>query len=68
MNWEQGMAEFEKLHKAMGHANIPINENNHTPIAKWIRAQRAEWKRFLLGKDSLLDLDKVGELQEIGFP
>ncbi|KAL3925382.1 MAG: hypothetical protein SGARI_005852 [Bacillariaceae sp.] len=66
-SWEQGMDELKKFHAAMGHANIPINDNNHTPVAKWIRAQRAEWKRFLLGKDSLLDLDKIAELKQLGF-
>ncbi|KAL3905948.1 MAG: hypothetical protein SGILL_009472 [Bacillariaceae sp.] len=66
-SWEEGMAELKKFHAAMGHANIPINANNQTPVAKWIRAQRAEWKRFLLGKDSLLDLDKIAELKQLGF-
>jgi hypothetical protein len=66
-SWEQGMAELKKFHAAMGHANIPINDSNHTPIAKWIRAQRAEWKRWFLGKDSLLDVDKIAELKQLGF-
>ena len=31
--WEDGLSELEKYSKVMGHANIPIDESNQTPVA-----------------------------------
>ena len=31
--WEDGLAELEKYSQVMGHANIPLDESNQTPVA-----------------------------------
>ena len=61
---------FEKLLnflEKMGNCNIPFNSTNPTALAKWAAYQRMEYKRFKKGRDSLLTLDEIGKLKEIGF-
>jgi hypothetical protein len=66
-SWDE---QFEKLHnyqQQMGNCNVPFNEANPNALAKWAAYQRAEFKRFKKGKDSLLTLDQIGALKGIGF-
>lgn len=65
--WGDSFEELQKNHKAMGHCNIHVNLTDPSPIAKWVSAQRSEYKRFKHGRQSLLALDQIGKLKEIGF-
>jgi hypothetical protein len=38
-----------------------------TPLRKWTDRQRAEYKNYQAGQDSLLDEDKIKKLLELGF-
>jgi len=67
ISWETGLAELTKCHAAMGNCNVPISQSNPSQIGKWVSAQRTEYRRLKKGKDSLLTLDQVAKLNEIGF-
>jgi len=67
LSWEDGFKELQKYKNAMGHCNIRVDQKNPTALAKFVACQRAEYKRFSKDKDSLLDLDKIGQLNKIGF-
>jgi len=67
MAWEEGYAELQKFKSLYGHCNVTINETNPSPQAKWVSMQRSEYRRSKQGKDSLLTLDQVAKLKEIGF-
>ena len=67
-SWEEQLEELKKYYKAMKHCNVPINQNNPSPLAKWISNQRFEYKfYFKKGKDSILNLDQIEQLNDIGF-
>ena len=51
----------------MGNCNVPFNADHPTPLAKWTAYQRAEYKRWKKGRDTLLTLDQIGRLNDIGF-
>ena len=65
LSWEEGVEQWKKYKAAK--IEININVNNPTQHAKWVSAQRHEYRRFRKGKHSLLDLEKIAELKEIGF-
>ena len=65
--WEERYQELLKHKKTMGHCKVRINPSNPSPLAKWIMAQRIEYKRMNNGKDSLLTPEQIQQLREIGF-
>ena len=65
--WEDRFEELQKYQKAMGNCNIHISMMDPSPLAKWVSAQRSEYKRFKKGRDSLLSLDQLEHLNGIGF-
>ena len=67
VSWDSRFAELEKFQKAMKHCNIPVCSKNPSELAKWVSVQRYEYKRFHNGRDSLLSLDQMAKLNEIGF-
>jgi Helicase associated domain len=67
LSWEDNFEELQKYKKAMGHCNIFVDPKNPSVLAKWVATQRMEYKRFRKGRDSLLSLEQIGKLKEIGF-
>jgi hypothetical protein len=67
LSWEEGLKELEKFKKTMRHCQIFMDPKSPSPLAKWAWAQRLEYKRFRKQTDSLLDAEKIGKLNEIGF-
>ena len=65
--WEERYQELLKHKKTMGHCKVRINPSNPSPLAKWIMAQRIEYKRMNNGKDSLITPEQIQQLREIGF-
>jgi len=59
-NWVNDQKRFYKNVKT-------ISQSNPSQIGKWVSAQRTEYRRLKKGKDSLLTLDQVAKLNEIGF-
>jgi Helicase associated domain len=67
VSWNEMFEALQKFQKAMGHCRITVHPNNPTPLASWVTAQRVEYKRYRKGRDSLLTLEQIGQLREIGF-
>jgi hypothetical protein len=65
-SWGERYEELKDWMQKIGKAP-PYDENNPSPLAKWMAYQRAEYKRLMKGRDSLLTLDQVQQLKEIGF-
>jgi Helicase associated domain len=66
-SWESQFEELQKYQKTMRTCNITIHPTNPSPLAKWVMIQRSEYKRFKKGTGSLLTLEQIGQLKEIGF-
>jgi len=45
----------------------PVNPNNPNSLAIWVSAQRNEYRRFKKGRDSLLTVELIGQLNDAGF-
>jgi hypothetical protein len=67
ISWDDSFEELARYQKAMGNCNIHVNQNNPSKLAKWVSAQRTEYKRFRKGRGSLLTPEKIEKLKEIGF-
>ena len=66
-SWDEMFAQLQNYHEKMGNCNVPFNQTNPSPLAKWTAYQRAQYKRFKQGRHSLLTLDQIGQLNEIRF-
>ena len=66
-SWEDNFSELVKYQKATGNCNVAMNATNPSPLAKWVSAQRSEYKRFCKGQASLLTMDQMEQLKNIGF-
>ena len=66
-SWEENFAELQKYQKAMGNCNIRMDPKNPSNLAKWVSAQRVEYKHFRNSRASLLTLEQIGQLKEINF-
>lgn len=67
LTWDARFSELEKFKNTMGHLNIQVSPTSPSSLAKWVTAQRTEYKRFRKGRDSLLNLEQIGRLNGIGF-
>jgi hypothetical protein len=66
-SWESMLEELQKYQKAMGHCNVPMNPTSPTALAKWVSAQRVEYKHFKKGRMSCLTSEQIAQLREMGF-
>lgn len=66
-SWDDNFEDLVKYQKATGTCNVTMHKNNPTPLAKWVSAQRSEYKRFRMGQMSLLTVEQMEQLKSIGF-
>ena len=67
VSWDDMFEQLHTFQQRMGNCNVPFNSTNPTPLAKWAAYQRSEYKRWKKGHDSLLTLDQIGRLKDIGM-
>jgi Helicase associated domain len=67
LTFEEGLEKLKEFQKAMRHCNVSVNPKSPSDIGKWVSAQRNEYRRFIKGSDSLLTLEQIGELKDLGF-
>ena len=67
-SWDERFEEVKKYKTAMRcEPAVNVNATNPTPIAIWVSTQRSEYRRFKKGRDSLLTMEQIGQLNDIGF-
>ena len=67
MTWEEGMKQMQEYKEAMGDCNVAISLGNPSPLAKFVSAQRNEYRMFKKGRASLLSVEQIGQLTKLGF-
>ena len=67
MTWEEGMKQMQEYKEAMGDCNVAISLGNPSPLAKFVSAQRSEYRMFKKGHASLLSVEQIGQLTKLGF-
>ena len=63
--WKQNFESLKNYKVLHGNCNVPAEGT--TPLAKWVSAQRIEYKRHKKQTGSLLTLAQIEQLNEIGF-
>lgn len=63
--WNDMFEKLKSYRQHRGDCNVPFNADNPTALARWAANQRMEYKRFKKGRDSLLDLEQIQNLNEI---
>ena len=66
VSFEESLEEYKKYKTAM-RCDPPVNLTNPSPLAKWVDVQRKEYRRFKKGRDSLLTMDQISQLNDVGF-
>mmetsp|Transcript_17202 Transcript_17202/g.35492 ORF Transcript_17202/g.35492 Transcript_17202/m.35492 type:complete len:243 (+) Transcript_17202:207-935(+) len=67
LSWAEMYDKVVEWREKTGNCNIPHHATNPSALAKWCAYQRAEYKRRMRGRDSLITLDQIGKLYEIEF-
>jgi hypothetical protein len=67
VSWDEMFEKLQNYQQRLGNCNVPFNAINPTPLAAWVACQRKEYKRFKIGKSSLITLDQIGMLKDIGL-
>jgi hypothetical protein len=62
-SFKEYISELQKYKDTMGNFNVHPNHE----LGKWISRLRAEYKMFKKGQPTLITLDQIQELKEIGF-
>ena len=65
--WEEQFQDLVKYKNATGNCNVVIHATNPSPLAKWVSTQRSEYKRFRKGQPSLLTMEQMEQLKNLGF-
>jgi hypothetical protein len=65
--WEERVAELRRFKKRHGHCNVPSSYKENMRLATWVKCQRRQYKLFWQGKASNITLERIEQLQELGF-
>jgi hypothetical protein len=65
--WERRLSELRTFQAQHGHTNVPATYRANKKLAAWVKCQRRQYKLFSEGKDSTLTLDRVEDLNRMGF-
>ena len=66
-SWDYNFEKLFAFNKNTGQCNIFIDRESPTPLAMWISIQRTEYKRFKKSQGSLLSIDQIQKLENIGL-
>lgn len=65
--WERRIADLEEFRRHHGHVTVPTSYKQNTKLATWVKQQRRQYKLFCQGRPSNITLDRIEQLQSMGF-
>lgn len=65
--WHQQFRTLLKFKEKSGHCCVPITCADDPILARWVKRQRYQYKRFQEGKASATDINRIQLLESIGF-
>ena len=65
--WEDRLKDLEEFKNKHKHCNVPSNYPQNSSLASWVKCQRRQYKLFREGKPSNINLDRIIQLEKIGF-
>jgi hypothetical protein len=65
--WEDRLKELEKFKSTHRHCNVPSCYPQNSSLASWIKCQRRQYRLFREGKDSNMTMERIIQLEKMGF-
>ena len=65
--WAEKLNELKYFNKANGDCNVPSTYPINPQLATWVKCQRRQYKLLGDGKTSNMILERIVELEKIGF-
>eukprot|EP00525_Craspedostauros_australis_P011548 CAMPEP_0198113574 /NCGR_PEP_ID=MMETSP1442-20131203/5207_1 /TAXON_ID= /ORGANISM="Craspedostauros australis, Strain CCMP3328" /LENGTH=517 /DNA_ID=CAMNT_0043770703 /DNA_START=186 /DNA_END=1739 /DNA_ORIENTATION=- len=65
--WFDRLNELGDYKKGHGNCNVPSNYPANPQLATWVKCQRRQYKLFWDGKTSNMTLERISELEKLGF-
>ncbi|KAK1748149.1 helicase-associated domain-containing protein [Skeletonema marinoi] len=65
--WNTRYEDLQEYKRVNGHCNVPQNYQANEALAKWVKKQRAEYKKFVADNTSYMTQDKITRLDSLGF-
>jgi len=65
--WEERMNELRAYKDTYGHCNVPSSYPENMRLATWVRFQRRQYKLFWEGKAANITIERIDQLQALGF-
>ena len=65
--WSERLEELKEFRQQFGTCNVPSNYEDNNQLATWVKCQRRQFKLFNEGKPSNITLDRIQQLNALGF-
>ena len=65
--WQERVTELLHFRDEFGHCLVPHNWSKNRKLAQWVKRQRYQHRLLCQGRHSTLSMDRVVQLEEIGF-
>lgn len=65
--WERRIEELREYKKVHGHVSVPTSYKENMKLATWVKQQRRQYKLFCQGRPSNITLERIDQLQSMGF-
>ena len=66
-NWQERCIELQNFKHRYGHCNVPLKYPGNPKLGNWCNIIRSMYTKFLTGKPSTLDENKIETLKDLGF-
>lgn len=65
--WKQRINELQEFKQQNGHVMVPMKYRPNPQLSAWVATQRKNYNRGKKMKTSLLSLERIDELEKLGF-
>jgi hypothetical protein len=65
--WKDRFSELADYRKIHGHCNVPQRCSENVKLGHWVLKQKMNYRLHLKGKESLMTLSRIQELESLGF-
>ena len=66
-SWEERKMQLKAYRDEHGNCNVPSNYSKNKKLSVWVKRQRRQYKFFHAGKPSNMSLDRINQLESLGF-
>jgi len=65
--WQKRYGELCDFYDSYGHSNVPQDYSQNFALGQWVMNQRTEYKRYLAGRTTCLDIERIEMLTKVEF-